>query len=48
MKILFEEFADAAAIATSAWKKPARILKAIIYGSYTRGCWVDEPHTAKG
>jgi len=48
VQILFEEFADATAIATSEWKKNARILKVILYGSYARGGWVDEPHTAKG
>jgi len=48
VQILFEEFGDATAIATSAWKKQARILKVILYGSYARGGWVDEPHTAKG
>jgi predicted nucleotidyltransferase/HEPN domain-containing protein len=48
VQILFEEFADATAIATSDWKKQARILKVILYGSYARGGWVDEPHTAKG
>lgn len=48
VQILFEEFEDATAIATSAWKKQARILKVILYGSYARGGWVDEPHTAKG
>nr|WP_277923661.1 HEPN domain-containing protein [Sphingomonas sp. TREG-RG-20F-R18-01] len=48
VQILFEEFADATAIATSAWKKQARIQKVILYGSYARGGWVDEPHTAKG
>jgi predicted nucleotidyltransferase/HEPN domain-containing protein len=48
VQILFEEFADATAIATSDWKKQARILKIILYGSYARGGWVDEPHTAKG
>jgi predicted nucleotidyltransferase len=32
----------------SDWKKQARILKVILYGSYARGGWVDEPHTAKG
>lgn len=46
--VLFEEFGDATAIATSDWKKQARILKIILYGSYARGGWVDEPHTAKG
>lgn len=48
VRILFEEFGDATAIATSDWKKQARILKIILYGSYARGGWVDEPHTAKG
>ena len=48
VQILFEEFGDSTAIATSAWKKQARILKVILYGSYARGGWVDEPHTAKG
>jgi len=48
VQILFEEFEQATAIATSDWKKRARILKVILYGSYARGGWVDEPHTAKG
>src|SRR3546814_16705484 len=30
------------------WKKKGRIDKLILYGSYARGGWVDEPHTAKG
>lgn len=47
VQILFEEF-------TSAFGKPeegkklGKILKIILYGSYARGGWVDEPHTAKG
>jgi len=48
VRILFEEFSEATSIATSEWKKSARILKVILYGSYARGGWVDEPHTAKG
>ena len=48
VRILFEEFAAATAIATAEWKRHARILKVILYGSYARGGWVDEPHTAKG
>ncbi|MEN3748368.1 HEPN domain-containing protein [Sphingomonas sp. HF-S3] len=48
VQILFEEFGDTTAIATCDWKKNARILKVILYGSYARGGWVDEPHTAKG
>lgn len=48
VQILFEEFRDATAAATVDWKRQARILKVILYGSYARGGWVDEPHTAKG
>ncbi|MGQ0280384.1 HEPN domain-containing protein [Sphingopyxis sp. Q841] len=46
--IIFEEFADSIALATMSWKKKGRIDKIILYGSYARGGWVDEPHTAKG
>ncbi|WOF44569.1 HEPN domain-containing protein [Sphingopyxis indica] len=46
--IIFEEFEDALALATQGWKKKGRIEKIILYGSYARGGWVDEPHTAKG
>jgi uncharacterized protein len=48
VKIIFEEFADGIALATKDWKKRGRIDKIILYGSYARGGWVDEPHTAKG
>jgi len=48
VQILFEEFGEATALATQEWKKKGRILKIILYGSYARGNWVDEPHTAKG
>ncbi len=47
-QIIFEEFADSIALATMSWKKKGRIEKLILYGSYARGGWVDEPHTAKG
>jgi predicted nucleotidyltransferase/HEPN domain-containing protein len=47
VQILFEEFADATGEATGK-KKLGRIHKIILYGSYARGGWVDEPHTAKG
>lgn len=46
--MIFDEFGDAMALAKHGWKKKARILKVILYGSYARGGWVDEPHTAKG
>jgi predicted nucleotidyltransferase/HEPN domain-containing protein len=48
VRILFEEFGEALSLATQDWKKKGRILKIILYGSYARGGWVDEPHTAKG
>lgn len=47
MEILFEEFGDANGKATGK-RKLGRIHKIILYGSYARGGWVDEPHTAKG
>jgi predicted nucleotidyltransferase/HEPN domain-containing protein len=48
LQLIFEEFEDAFALARHEWKKKGRILKVILYGSYARGSWVDEPHTAKG
>lgn len=48
VEIIFEEFGDALALATQDWKRKGRISKIILYGSYARGGWVDEPHTAKG
>lgn len=48
VQIIFEEFEDALALATQDWKRKGRIAKIILYGSYARGGWVDEPHTAKG
>ena len=48
VQILFEEFDEMIARATMDWKRKGRILKIILYGSYARGSWVDEPHTAKG
>jgi predicted nucleotidyltransferase/HEPN domain-containing protein len=47
VQILFEEFGDANKLATGD-KKAGRVLKIVLYGSYARGGWVDEPHTAKG
>lgn len=48
LQLVFEEFGDAFALSKHEWKKAGRILKVILYGSYARGTWVDEPHTAKG
>lgn len=47
VQIIFEEFDEQIARATMDWKRKGRILKIILYGSYARGNWVDEPHTAK-
>lgn len=47
VQILFEEFGQANGNATGS-RKAGRIFKIILYGSYARGGWVDEPHTAKG
>lgn len=46
--ILHEEFDDALKGATADFKKKGRILKIILFGSYARGTYVDEPHTKKG
>ena len=43
VQILFSEFEDATALATQKWKKQGRILKVILYGSYARGDWVEDP-----
>lgn len=48
VQILFEEFEEAHGQATSGRRTRGRIAKIIFYGSYARGGWVDEPHTAKG
>ncbi len=48
VQLIFEEFDDAFVLSKHEWKKAGRILKVILYGSYARGTWVDEPHTAKG
>ncbi|MGF7152013.1 putative nucleotidyltransferase/HEPN domain-containing protein [Sphingomonas zeicaulis] len=47
VQIIFEEFEDAFALSRHEWKKKGRIEKIILYGSYARGGWVDEPYTAK-
>ena len=48
LDILHEEFEDALKEGEAAWKKRGRILKIVLFGSYARGGWVDEPRTAKG
>ncbi|TPN15904.1 HEPN domain-containing protein [Mesorhizobium sp. B2-3-3] len=48
VELLLEEFDDALKGGTADFKKRGRILKIILFGSYARGGWVDEPHTKKG
>jgi predicted nucleotidyltransferase len=48
LEILHEEFDDALKGGIADFKKRGRILKIILFGSYARGDWVDEPHTMKG
>lgn len=48
VEILLEEFEDALKGSSADFKKKGRILKIILFGSYARGDWVDEPHTMKG
>lgn len=43
MRVLFEEFEAAHAMGTKAWKKAGRIFKIVLYGSFARGDWVDDP-----
>jgi len=42
-RLLMGEFAEATARATQPWKKNGRILKIVLFGSYARTDWVDEP-----
>ncbi|OOO43693.1 nucleotidyltransferase [Rhizobium laguerreae] len=48
LKILHEEFQDALKEGTADFKKRGRILKIVLFGSYAKGGWVDEPFTMKG
>lgn len=43
VRALFEEFDAAHTLATQKWKKQGRIFKIVLYGSYARGDWVDDP-----
>lgn len=42
-QLLMDEFAGATARASQPWKRNGRILKIILFGSYARTDWVDEP-----
>ena len=41
--VLMSEFAEATLRASQPWKKNGHILKIILFGSYARNDWVDEP-----
>lgn len=43
VRVLFEDFEAATGSTTTKWKKQGRILKLVLYGSYARGDWVDDP-----
>ncbi|MEJ5979185.1 HEPN domain-containing protein [Novosphingobium sp. PS1R-30] len=42
-KILMEEFEKAIMLGNQAWKRGGKILKIILFGSYARSDWVDDP-----
>jgi predicted nucleotidyltransferase/HEPN domain-containing protein len=48
VRIIHEEFAGVVERSKSDAKKDGRIYKIILFGSYARGTFVDEPHTSKG
>lgn len=48
VRIIHEEFTGIVERSKSEAKKDGRIYKIILFGSYARGTWVDEPHTSKG
>nr|WP_066794208.1 HEPN domain-containing protein [Sphingomonas soli] len=43
VRVLIEEFEAAHAMGTTKWKKAGRLFKLVLYGSYARGDWVDDP-----
>ena len=42
-QLLMAEFSEAISRATQPWKKNGKILKIILFGSYSRDDWVDQP-----
>jgi predicted nucleotidyltransferase len=42
-ELLLTQFARAIASATQPWKKNGKVLKIVLFGSYARDDWVDEP-----
>lgn len=43
VRVLFEEFEAAHVSSTTKWRKRGRIAKLVLYGSYARGDWIDDP-----
>ncbi|MEG3124258.1 HEPN domain-containing protein [Sphingomonas sp. GB1N7] len=43
VRVLFQEFEAMHARGNQKWAKQGRILKVVLYGSYARGDWVDDP-----
>lgn len=43
VRILMEEFEKAIVLGNSTWKREGKILKVILFGSYARSDWVDDP-----
>ena len=43
VRILMEEFDEVTSRATQPWRRNGRIYKIILFGSYARDDWVDEP-----
>ena len=43
VRVLFEEFQERTGRTTDPKRKAARILKVVLYGSFARGDWVDDP-----
>ncbi|MEG3122338.1 HEPN domain-containing protein [Sphingomonas sp. GB1N7] len=43
VRVLFEEFEAVHARGNQKWAKQGRVLKLVLYGSYARGDWVDDP-----
>jgi predicted nucleotidyltransferase len=43
VRILMDEFEAAISLGNQPWKRGGRILKIILFGSYARNDWVDEP-----
>jgi len=42
-RLLLAEFQEAISLASQPWKKNGKVLKIILFGSYARSDWVDEP-----